>query len=167
MFLVSPVGTRRAASGASLAFALAAYNRILQLPSLCSIYQGRCRSCYQNVNKAESFHIQQSERQLSKPMMSRFKSQCFQINIIVPYCTCAFCFFLMWRLYTCIHFNQSLCDQYYLAFYFSVWLDRLRLAQKMERSDFICKIFYYVESLRNTLGSVSSAIEIMGKTEHF
>lgn len=33
----------------------------------------------------------------------------------------------------------------------------------MERSDSICKIFYYVESLRNTAGSVSSAIEIMDK----
>lgn len=34
----------------------------------------------------------------------------------------------------------------------------------MERSDSICKISYYVENLRNTLCSVSSAVEVMGKT---
>lgn len=84
MFLISLAGTRRAASGASLAFTLAAHNRILQLPSLCSIYQGRCRICYQNVNKAESFHIQQSKRQLSKPMMSLSSLNVSKLTSLYP-----------------------------------------------------------------------------------
>lgn len=98
-FLTSPVVSRKAASGASWGIPFSSTHEDLTAVCLCSIAQGGCRSCY-HQNAARVSPCSRLRGNFQAYDVS-FRSQCFQINITVPYCTCAFYF--VW------------CDIYMLA----------------------------------------------------
>lgn len=127
VFLTSPVGIRKAASGTSLAFPLAAYNRILQLPFLCSIDQGKCRSCYQNAIKAEFLH-RADWKVTFKPVMSLSSVNVSKLTSLFPTVLVHFALFDV--AFMCLHYFQPVTPcltLFRLQFFLPSWTDYLLL----------------------------------------